>query len=139
MKVAFATTDRKHVNQHFGSARSFVVYAIGPGQAVPLEVAQFENSAQDGHEDKLLAKLTFLEGCTAVYCQAVGGSAIHQLLSRGIQPVRVSEGTPIDLLLRELDRELRSGPSSWLAKALKRQQMSDTDRFDSMGAEGWTE
>jgi nitrogen fixation protein NifX len=139
MKVAFATTDRKHVNQHFGSACSFVVYAIGPGQVVPLEVAQFETSSQDGHEDKLLAKLTFLEGCTAVYCQAVGGSAIRQLLSRGIQPVRVSEGTPIDRLLRELEKELRSGPSSWLAKAPKRQQMSEADHFDSMEVEGWTE
>ena len=30
IKVAFATTDMVHVNQHFGSAKSFAVYAVDP-------------------------------------------------------------------------------------------------------------
>lgn len=139
IKVAFASADRKHVDQHFGSACAFVIYSVGPGHTALLEVAQFEDNAQDGHEDKLTAKLAFLEGCAAVYCQAVGGSAIRQLLSRGIQPVRVAEGTIIDLTLKELERELRTGPSGWLAKAIRRQQGSDTSRFDLMAAEGWSE
>ena len=105
LKVAFATTDRKHVNQHFGSASAFVIYAVTPAQAGLLGVAQFDDLLQDGHEDKLAAKLELLQGCDAVYCQAVGGSAIRQLLQRGIQPLRVEEGVAIDHLLGELQQE----------------------------------
>ena len=138
LKVAFATTDRKHVDQHFGSASAFVIYAVTPEQAVLLEVAQFENRLQDGHEDKLAAKLELLRGCTAVYCQAIGGSAIRQLLQRGIQPRRIEEGAMIDRLLSELQQELRTGGLSWLTKA-QRRQADDLDRFAVMEAEGWQE
>ncbi len=138
LKVAFATTDRKHVDQHFGSASAFVIYAVTPEQAVLLEVAQFENRLQDGHEDKLAAKLDLLEGCAAVYCQAVGGSAIRQLLQRGIQPLRIEEGAVIDRLLGELQQELRTGGLGWLTQAPRR-QADGLDRFAAMEAEGWQE
>jgi nitrogen fixation protein NifX len=138
VKVAFASSDRKHVDQHFGSACAFVIYAVNPDQAVLLEVAQFENRLQDGHEDKLAAKLELLEGCAAVYCQAVGGSAIRQLLQRGIQPLRLEEGATIEHLLDGLQQEFRTGGPDWLAKA--RQRRVDTlDRFVAMEAEGWQE
>ncbi|MEI6746113.1 MAG: NifB/NifX family molybdenum-iron cluster-binding protein, partial [Methylococcaceae bacterium] len=42
-----------HVDQHFGSAQSFAIYAVNPEQAELLEAAQFGNLAQDGNEDKL--------------------------------------------------------------------------------------
>jgi len=139
IKVAFATTDRKHVNQHFGAAQGFVIYAVDRDRAERLEFAQFEDHAQDGHEDKLAAKLALLQGCAAVYCQAVGGSAIQQLLVRGVQPVKVSEGAVIERLLQELKAELATGSAAlWLRKALARQQ-PDNSRFDAMDAEGWQE
>ena len=28
LKIAFATTDMKRVNQHFGSAQSFAIYSV---------------------------------------------------------------------------------------------------------------
>lgn len=139
VKVAFATADRIHVDQHFGSACSFVIYAVGPAQAALVEIAQFGDLPQDGHEDKLPAKLALLEGCAAVYCQAVGGSAIRQLLSRGIQPLRVAEGALIERVLQELTAALPAQPPPWLAKALQRQAGTDTDRFAVMEAEGWPE
>jgi len=139
LKVAFATSDRKHVDQHFGSASAFVIYAVTPEQAVLLEVAQFENLLQDSHEDKLAAKLALLEGCAAVYCQAVGGSAIRQLLQRSIQPLRVEEGAVIDHLLGELQQEWRTGGSGWLAKAAQGRPADGLYRFAAMEAEGWQE
>jgi nitrogen fixation protein NifX len=105
VKVAFATSDRKHVDQHFGAAQSLVVYAIGLERATLLEVVEFETGSQDGHEAKLAAKLLALEGCVAVYCHAVRGSAIRHLLRRGIQPIRVKEGAAIDPLLKELEQD----------------------------------
>lgn len=139
IKVAFATSDLKRVDQHFGSAEAFAVYAVEPGRAQLVEAAQFGRLAQDGNEDKLVAKLDALDGCIAVYTQAVGASAISQLKARGIQPMKVAPGTPIGELLATLQGELRGGPDSWLAQALRRRSPADPGRFDSMDGEEWQE
>lgn len=139
IKVAFATSDMVHVNQHFGSAKSFAVYAVDPEQYEFLEAAQFGELAQDGNEDKLAVKIQLLDGCAAVYCQAVGASAIKQIVAQGIQPVKVHEGSTIKDLLSDLQNEMKSGPSSWLAKAISRNKGVDPTRFDEMEQEGWQE
>jgi len=137
LKVAFATSDRHSVNQHFGSAKSFAVYGVGMDEARLLNVTEFGELAQDGNEDKLAVKLELLQDCIAVYCRACGASAVRQLLALGVQPVKVSEGALIAQLLAALQQELKEGPSSWLAKALKRNQAPDDSRFDAMESEGW--
>lgn len=139
LKVAFASTDMKHVNQHFGSAESFVIYAVDPEQSKMLEVAQFGELAQDGNEDKLVTKMSALDGCIAVYSQAVGASAVRQLKALGIQPVKVSAGAEISDLLDSIQDELCSGPGTWLARAIESQKTADPNRFDEMEAEGWDE
>lgn len=139
IKVAFATTDMVHVNQHFGSAKSFAVYMVDPEKAEILEAAQFGELAQDGNEDKLSVKLQLLDGCAAVYCQAVGASAVKQIVAQGIQPIKVHEGSTIKNLLDDLQAEMKSGPSSWLAKAINQHKGPDPQRFDAMEDEGWDE
>ena len=139
IKIAFATSDMSHVNQHFGSAKSFAVFAINPDDAKLLEASQFGQLDQDGNEDKLVSKLVALEGCAAVYCHAIGSSAVRQLVARGVQPVKVSDNVPIDDLIEMLQDEMRVGPSAWLAKAIGKQKGPDMGRFDDMEAEGWDE
>src|ERR1035437_9691680 len=90
-----------------------------------MEVAEFIETAMDGHEGKLAAKVELLDGCAAVYCNAVGASAIQQLLAKGIQPMRVDEGAAIDGLLSCL--QMQSEPPLWLVKHMKKQ--ADADRF----------
>lgn len=139
VKVAFASTDMKHVNQHFGSAEAFVIYSVDMEQSKMLEVTQFGDLAQDGNEDKLIEKMTALDGCIAVYTQAVGASAVRQLKTLGIQPVKVPAGTEVSELLKALQEELRTGPATWLARAIESQTPSNPERFDDMEAEGWDE
>jgi len=139
LKIAFATTDMKHVNQHFGSAKSFAVYAVDPERFEFIEAAQFGVQDQDGNEDKLAVKFELLKECAAVYCQAVGASAVKQLVALGIQPVKVQENSPIQKLLEDLQSEMRSGPSSWVAKAIRQQSGGDSSRFDEMAEEDWQE
>lgn len=139
LKVAFATSDIKQVNQHFGSARSFAVYAVNMNQATLLEVTQFGTLTQDGNEDKLAVKLRALDGCAIVYSQAVGSSAVQQLLRMHVQPMRVDPGTRINELISALQDDMREGPSDWLAKIMARHCKIDSDRFDDMEAEGWNE
>ncbi len=139
MKVAFATTDRKTVDQHFGAAKSFSIYAVNQEQKHLLNICEFGDLKQDGNEDKLAIKIELLEDCIAVYCRACGASAVKQLIARGVQPVKVSEGAEIDELIEELQMELKDGPSSWLAKAVTRIKGAGSSRFENYELEGWEE
>ncbi len=139
LKIAFASTDMETVDQHFGSAKSFAIYAVDMEDSQLLEVAQFGELSQDGNEDKLSVKIELLDGCAAVYCQAVGGSAINQLIAKGIQPVKVHEGGKIKDLIVDLQNEIKAGPSNWLAKAISQHKSPDPDRFKKMEDEGWDE
>ena len=139
LKVAFATSDMKHVDQHFGAAQSFAIYALDKEKVCLLEASEFGQLSMDGNEDKLEAKIDVLDGCIAVYSQAVGASAVNQLKVKGIQPVKVSAGVEIDDLLSSLQDELVQGPSSWLAKAIANTMPADPSRFDEMEEEGWEE
>lgn len=139
LKVAFATTDTKHVNQHFGSAKGFAIYSIDADSAVQVEANEFGILAQDGNEDKLEEKIAILDGCAAMYCQAVGPSAVKRLMSMGVQPIKVSENAVIEYLIRDLQAEMKAGPSGWLAKAIEKNTPKDDSRFTAMEAEGWDE
>ncbi len=121
VKIAFATSDRRAVNQHFGAAEAFAIHEVDEQGARLIEVAEFMETAMDGHEGKLAAKVALLGDCAAVYCNAVGASAIQQLLAAGIQPMRVDEGTAIDELLCGLQNSMAGDPPLWLAKHLKKQ------------------
>ena len=139
LRLAFATNDLKHVNQHFGAARSFAIYAVNAEHAELIEAVQFSEHQQDHNEDKLTAKLEMLRFCNAVYCQAVGSSAIHQLLAAGIQPLKVDVNTPITRLISDLQSQLfRSSPPWWVKRGACRHG-HDLNRFDRMAAEGWNE
>ncbi|MFZ1643289.1 MAG: NifB/NifX family molybdenum-iron cluster-binding protein [Candidatus Contendobacter sp.] len=142
VKAAFATSDRHRVDQHFGAASAILIYAVTAEQATVVEFAQFGDLDRDGHEDKLAAKLALLQGCAVVYCQAVGGSAIQQLLALGIQPIRVDAGAAIAPLLADLQAALRGGQAPvWLNRAIARQHQTEStdERFAMMEAEGWRE
>ena len=138
IKVAFASTDRSRVNQHFGAAEGFAVYEITPENATLVGVAEFGEEAMDGNEDKLGAKVDFLEGCAAVYVMAIGASAIKKLLAKGVQPIRVDEVDTIDDLLLDISKAMTDGGVAWIDRALAAQAKAQSeDRFASMEAEGW--
>lgn len=98
---------------------------------------EFAAEAMDGNENKLAEKIDALSGCAAMYCLAVGGSAVRQLLAAGIQPMKLDEAVPIDGLLLALSEAIRDGGVPWIAKALR--QDGDASRFERMAEEGWQE
>ena len=51
LRIAFASSDRKHVDQHFGAALAFAIYAVSAESAHLDEVAVFSPQAMDGNED----------------------------------------------------------------------------------------
>lgn len=136
LQVAFATSDLKHVDQHFGSAERFAIYRVEADRVTLSRVAEFGKLEKDGNENKLLEKFVLLDGCAAVYSQAIGPSAVRQLMGLGIQPMRVPDGSLITALLSGLQHELTAGAPGWIARALERQRR-DQRRFDIMETEGW--
>ncbi len=137
LKIAFATSDRTTVNQHFGSSEGFAIYYVTPDDAVLAEVVAFEEATHDGNEDKLVARIAALSGCAAVYCRAVGASAIAQLKHEGVQPLKVMPGTAIKAQIAGLQDELRREPALWVLRALAGEKSAS--RFDEMDAAGWVE
>jgi nitrogen fixation protein NifX len=137
LQVAFATSDQQHIDQHFGSAVGFAIYYVTPDETRFKEAIGFSAARQDGNEDKLKGRIEALAGCAAVFCQAVGGSAIAQLKRAGVQPIKVAPGLPINRQLAALRKELREGPAYWIVQALRGD--ADAGRFDDMDGEGWSE
>ena len=141
LKIAFATTDLKHVDQHFGTCESIGIFLVNRDEVHFEETIAFDRAAQDGTEDKLKARVDALAGCAAIYCRAVGASAILQLKKIDVQPLKVPDGTSIKAQLALLQEEMKSEPAFWILRALDSANGmgNDPDRFDDMENEGWDE
>lgn len=137
LRVAFATTDRKTVDQHFGSATSYAVYAITPDASQFLEVMTFQAEAQDGNENKLISRIAALKGCDAVFAQAVGASAVGQLQREGVHAQKTGKGAPVALLIAQMQKQMSASTPAWMVNALKGKK--DPDRFNAMDEEDWVE
>lgn len=120
MKIAFTTSDRIHINAHFGWAKKIDVYEVTTEGYHFLETLTFEGDLkEDGNEDKLLPKIEALYGCTIVYVSAIGGSAAARLIKKRITPVKAqSEDQEIGDVLAKLVTTLNGNPPPWLRKAL---------------------
>lgn len=137
LRVAFASDDRVMVNQHFGAAMGFAIYAFDDEQERLVELVEFPPDHMAGNENKLPARIQALAGCAAVYCLAVGASAVKQLLAAGVQPVRLDQAMPIDPILKLIRQALGKGGIPWIDK--RRQQGKDEARFARMDEEAWEE
>jgi len=136
--VAFASMDGDMVDQHFGSAQAFYLYAITADSAELIASQSFGQEKMDGNEDKLKPKLAWLVGADVVYCGSIGGSATRQLMSLGVNPIKVSGGPDVEELIADLQQQLNGTPEFWLAKILKNKNADTSEsRFDAMDEEGW--
>ncbi|PWV63079.1 NifB/NifX family molybdenum-iron cluster-binding protein [Plasticicumulans acidivorans] len=85
-----------------------------------LGAEELERLAAKPPEDKVIAKLDFLQDCAAVYAASIGTSSIKRLIAAGIQPIIVGTGQTIEDLLNEVSLALHCGGLSWVERA-KRQ------------------
>ncbi|MFK4752028.1 MULTISPECIES: NifB/NifX family molybdenum-iron cluster-binding protein [Oceanospirillaceae] len=136
--VAFASMDGDMVDQHFGSAQAFYLFAVSADSAELLASQEFGHEKKDGNEDKLKPKLAWLVGADVVYCGSIGGSATRQLIALGVNPIKVSGGPDVEELIEDIQKQMNGTPEFWLAKILKDKSQNKTDsRFDDMDDEGW--
>jgi nitrogen fixation protein NifX len=133
MKIAFTTSDRVHINAHFGWAKEIDVYEISDEGFHFLETLKFEGDLkEDGNEDKITPKLDALVDCTIVYVTAIGGSAAARLIKKGVTPVKArSEEEEIAEVLNKLVATLKGNPPPWLRKALQQKAPNFADEVEN--------
>ncbi len=134
LKVAFASSDMKTVNQHFGSCESLLVYGVEPDGYELLQAAEFQ--VIEGHlPAKESSRIDVIDGCFAVYCNAVGEAVFRQLMAHGIRAIRVEAGTTITSLIQALQEQ-------WPQRIPQKQQKKTTSA-DSLANQleeaGWDE
>ncbi|WP_349569848.1 NifB/NifX family molybdenum-iron cluster-binding protein [Azotobacter salinestris] len=81
-----------------------------------LSAEELERLAAKPPEDKVIAKLDFLDGCSAIYAASIGTSSIKRLIAAGIQPIIVGTGQTIEDLLNEVSLALHCGGLSWVER-----------------------
>jgi nitrogen fixation protein NifX len=129
MKIAFATTDGKNVDEHFGRAGMFAVYEItGKGHDF-VEIRKFadgmDRSVTDTrdmgplHDNAIESKVDRLADCALIYLTEIGGPSAARLVKKGIMPMKMKEPVPIADALAQLEETIRRSPPPWIRKAMK--------------------
>jgi nitrogen fixation protein NifX len=128
MKVAFATTDGKMVDEHFGRAGMFAIYEIGESGSRFLELRKFAEGmdrsvtdTRDGgplHDSAVQDKVDRLADCKLIYLTEIGGPSAARLVKKGIMPMKVKEPVTIENALDQLKATVRKAPPPWLRKAM---------------------
>jgi nitrogen fixation protein NifX len=119
MKVAFASTDKVHIDEHFGQAEQFYLWDIGPEQAAFAGIVQVKVEEQGGHsDDKIEARAAALSDCAVVYVAEIGGPAAARLVAKKIHPLKSKDREPIAAVVEKLQEVLANNPPPWLRKAM---------------------
>ncbi len=128
MKVAFATTDGKQVDEHFGRAGLFAVYEIMETGHRFVEMRKFADGVDQAivstkdqgqaHEDAVQGKVERLADCKLIYLTEIGGPSAARLVKKGIMPMKVKEIVSIESALKQLGDTIKKSPPPWLRKAM---------------------
>jgi nitrogen fixation protein NifX len=133
MKVAFATKDMEEVNAHFGGAKEFVVYNVSKDGFSLSEVIKTDTSELED-DDKTDFRVRALKGINIMYCESIGGTAAAKVIRAGIHPMKATEITLIEDLLKNLVQMINGNPPPWIKNII--QMKTEHDVRQDRWAEG---
>jgi len=118
MKIAFASTDNIHVNDHFGWCKCFYLYEIKDDTFTFLKALSSPNEiVEEG--DKLSYKIQCLEDANIVCASHIGPRASLMVKGSGIFVLKTEkEDEPIETLLNTLIALKNSNPPLWMQRFL---------------------
>ncbi len=117
MKVAFASTDKIHIDEHFGKAKEFYLWEIGAEHAEFSGLLQVDEGDGDA-DDRIEARSAALADCAIVYVGEIGGPAAARLVAKKIHPLKSKTREPITEMVAKLQEVLQGNPPPWLRKAM---------------------
>lgn len=117
MKIAFASKDNVHVNQHFGWCKEFYIYEI-TGEEFEF-LRSIDSSIEiDDEVDKLTYKIQCCEDCDILYVQQIGPKASRMVKASGIFPMQsAKEGETIEEVLKKFIK-MKQNPPIWMKRFL---------------------
>lgn len=116
MTIAFASSDGKKVDQHFGWSKKFYLYEVDEYTSNFSKQADSSNEPEE-EKAKLNYKISTIDDADIMYCTQIGPTASKMIQSAGIHPVRVSEGEVIEEAISNLQEMLNgSNPPMWLLR-----------------------
>lgn len=127
-RIAVATSDREFVNEHFGTATCFLIFALIDDDWHLQQAIEYPVTERKHSQNKLISRIGALSACNAVYSNAVGPSAVQQLLQEKVQPIIVESDTAIKDLLAEVNRDRKTARSGWLSQLNKKEEPSSDKR-----------
>ena len=117
MKIAFASTDDIHVNQHFGWCKEFTIYELIGENYNFLKKVDSSIEIED-EVDKLTYKIECLESSDMLIVQQIGPKASRMVQACGIFPMQTSnENEKIEELLHKLIN-MKQNPPIWMKRIL---------------------
>lgn len=118
MKIAFASKDNIHVNQHFGWCEKFYVYEIdGENSSLVEEIDSSQKLEEE--VEKLTYKISCVEGCDIIYVSQIGPKAANMVQASGIYPMRASsEEEKIQDVINSLQKMINGNPPLWMKRIL---------------------
>ncbi|MFB1009250.1 MAG: NifB/NifX family molybdenum-iron cluster-binding protein [Sulfurospirillum sp.] len=118
MKIAFASTDNVHVNDHFGWCKCFYLYEIKDDTFTFLKALPSPNEIES-EGDKLSYKIECLEDANIVCASHIGPRASLMVKGSGIFVLKTEkENEPIETLLNTLIALKNSNPPLWMQRFL---------------------
>ena len=118
MKIAFASTDNIHVNDHFGWCKCYYLYEIQGDTFTFLKALPSPNEIES-EGDKLSYKIECLEDANIVCASHIGPRASLMVKSSGIFVLKTEkENEPIETLLNTLIALKNSNPPLWMQRFL---------------------
>ncbi len=120
MKVAFATKDGSHINDHFGWAKQFAIYNITTEGYKLLELVTTPEDPED-EDDKIKMKIEALQGSSIMYCEAIGPTAAAKVVKARIHPIKVKEPILIETEVEALVKMLQGNPPPWIKRIIARE------------------
>lgn len=118
MRIAFASSNGKSLDTHFGQAEAFYLWDVGPDFANEVGRVLLSSDSEE-REDKIIARADALSGCAMVYSVQIGGPAAAKLVGRHIQPMKALRDTSVSEAIARLQTVLRDNPPPWLKKAMQ--------------------
>jgi len=123
MKIAFASSDGKVIDQHFGWSKTFYLFEIDKESFNLLK--EIDSSQEiENEQEKLNYKIETIKDADIMYCTQIGPTASKMVQSAGIHPVRVENGEQISDAVKQIHNMLEENSPMWLLRIFHKAKVS---------------
>ncbi|MFA7059898.1 MAG: NifB/NifX family molybdenum-iron cluster-binding protein [Pedobacter sp.] len=117
MKIAFASTDGKTINQRFVETNEFKIWEIGPDQA-SYNGDRSVISSSLLKDERNTARASAIADCPIVCSMDIGTRALARIVAQNAFHLKTGTETPITEIVGRLQAVLRGNPPPWMKKAM---------------------